>query len=173
MRKFILLILLIFIFVGCSFKNQNIDMNNSTNINLKTKELNLMINELSNTIDKNEAKDLAYQTIIYSKKLAKEYKVETPALFHNTLINMNIKKRGLCYHYANDLLKYLKTKQYKSFKFIKTIANRNEYFEHTAIAITTKNVDFKNSIVLDAWRNTGDLFFSKIKDDQRYKWEKK
>ncbi len=171
MKNLLILILSIFIFIGCSTKNQNAQIKNFSSFKTKIEKLNLQVESLSNTIDKKEAQSFAYDAIKYSKQLAKEYKVITPALVHNTLINMNIKKRGLCYHYANDLLKYLKQKDFKSFKFIKVIANRGEYFEHTSIALTTKNIKFEDSIILDAWRDTGDLYFSKVKDDKRYKWE--
>ena len=37
-----------------------------------------------------------------------------PALFHNTLIKMNSKKRGLYYHFTQDLLKELKKQNLNS-----------------------------------------------------------
>lgn len=171
MKHFLLIIFSIFIFAGCTANYKNIDLKNHTKLDNNMKKLAFEIQSLSNSIDKKESEQVAYDAITYSKHLANEYEVVGPALFHNTLINMNIKSRGLCYHYANDLLKYLKKKEYKSFKFIKTIASRDDYFEHSSIALTTNNTHFENSIILDAWRNTGELYFSKVKDDKRYKWE--
>ena len=168
MKFYFISLISLLLFTGCSIK-QNPEVVNSDNI----KKLSLQIQSLSKTVDKEEAKRVSYDLINYSKQLAKEYKVNTTALFHNTLINLNIKKRGLCYHYANDLLSFLRKKDYKSFKFIKAIANRDEYFEHTSLVLTTKNTKFENSIILDAWRNTGELYFSKVKDDKRYEWERK
>lgn len=170
MKHFLILLFSIFIFSGCITKyNQNLD--NTSILSNKVDKLAKQIQSLSNSINKDESEDFAFNAITHSKYLARKYDVVGPALFHNTLINMNIKQRGLCYHYANDLLKFLSKKRYKSFKLIRAVSNKNEYFEHTSIVLLTENTEFKNGIVLDAWRNTGELFFSKVKNDTRYKWE--
>lgn len=173
MKHTLILILSIFIFSGCAVSYKNVDLKTNSKLDNKMKILSLDIQSLSNNIDETEANRVAYDAITYSKHLANEYQIVAPALFHNSLVNMNIKEKGFCYHYANDLLKYLKTKKYKSFKFIRAVANRSEYFEHSSILLTTNDIDFENSLVLDAWRNTGELFWSKVKNDKRYKWERK
>lgn len=144
-----------------------------TNTNKIIQELLLDIQAISKEINKDEASLLSKEAISYSKELANKYEVTTPALFHNTLVNLNIKRRGYCYHYANDLHKYLKTKKFKSFKFIRAVSKRGEYFEHSSLVLTRDDISFENSLVLDAWRNTGDLYWSKIKNDKAYKWEKR
>ena len=70
--------------------------------------LQCAIVKLSPSIGSNEAKYIA--TISYKQPLdlAKQYDLVRPALFHNTLINMNSKKRYLYYHFTQDLLKELK-----------------------------------------------------------------
>jgi len=168
MKQYLILIITLILFLGCSVKNlpSNIDQKNS-NIN----KLTLQISTLSDNINKKEAYSLAYNAIYYSKYLAEKYEVVKPAIFHNFLINFNIKNRGLCYHYANDLLRFLKMQKYKSFKLIKIVSNPGEYFEHTSIAVTTDENRFDESIILDPWRDAGELYFSKIKDDNRYKWQ--
>lgn len=159
------------LFTGCSTKVNTIKKENIIISEQKVNNLTNQIINLSSNINKIEAYDVAKEAITYSKKLAIEYDVVKPALFHNTLINMDIRKRGLCYHWANDLLTHLREKNYKSFKFIKAISSRDEYFEHTSLVITRDDVKFEDSIVLDAWRDSGDLFFSSVKEDTRYKWE--
>ena len=67
--------------------------------------------KLSPPIDSNEVKNIATISFKYPLDLAKQYDLVRPALFHNTLINMNSKKRGFYYHFTEDLLKELK-KQY-------------------------------------------------------------
>ena len=166
MRHIFSLLLITIFFTACSTKSIYVEKN-------KVKKLSLDIQSLSHKIDKDEAKEVAYEVIIYSKQLAKRYEVTTPALFHNTLINLNIKKRGYCYHYANDLQKYLKTKKFKSFKFIRAVSKRGQYFEHSSLVLTRDDLSFENSLILDAWRDTGELFWSKVKDDKEYIWEKK
>ncbi|RXK14102.1 hypothetical protein CP965_01250 [Halarcobacter mediterraneus] len=168
MRIYLLSFLFIIFFSACSTKNISyIKIENKTNSLYKT------VTSTSKRIDKEEAKNFSKDIILYSKFLAHSYGVTTYALFHNTLINLGIKDKGLCYHYANDLLSFLKRKKYKSFEFKRIIANRNEYFEHSALILTRKDISFENSIVLDAWRNTGNLYFSKVKNDKNYEWELK
>ena len=60
--------------------------------------------KLSPSIDSNEAKNIATISFKYPLDLAKQYDLVRPALFHNTLINMNSKKRGFYYHFTQDLL---------------------------------------------------------------------
>jgi len=166
MRHIFSLLLIVIFFTACSTKNIYTNEN-------RIKQLSLDIQSLSKKIDKEEAKKLSFEAITYSKKLAKRYEVTTPALFHNTLINLNIKKRGYCYHYANDLQRYLKTKKFKTFEFIRAVSKRGEYFEHSSLVLTRDDLSFENSLILDAWRDTGELFWSKVKDDKEYIWEKK
>ena len=170
MKHITLLIITIFIFSACSVKNEPM-LKKKDRFKTDINRLYHMVLSISERIDKKEAYNLAYSSITYSDHLAQKYNAVKPALFNNFLINIDLKKRGLCYHYANDLLFYLKTKKYKSFDIIKIVANKNEYFEHNSLLITSYDVDFKDSIVLDAWRYSGELFFSKVIDDTRYTWE--
>ncbi|WP_320034301.1 hypothetical protein [Halarcobacter sp.] len=171
MKHYIILIISLTFFLGCSVKNTQTNISNINITKTKIDMLTSEINSLNEYIDKEEARSLAFDTVTYSKYLAQKYEVVKPALFHNLLINLKIKDRGLCYHYANDLLKYLNTKKYKSFKLIKIVSSPGEYFEHTSLAVTTHRNKFDESIVLDAWRDSGELYFSKIKDDKKYDWE--
>ncbi|XOB61013.1 hypothetical protein ACMC56_10400 [Campylobacterota bacterium DY0563] len=171
MKHYIILIISLTFFLGCSVKNTQTNISNINITKTKIDMLTSEINSLNEYIDKEEAYSLAFDAVTYSKYLAQKYEVVKPALFHNLLINLNIKDRGLCYHYANDLLKYLNTKKYKSFKLIKIVSSLGEYFEHTSLAVTTHRNKFDESIVLDAWRDSGELYFSKIKDDKKYDWE--
>lgn len=168
MKKLLFLFLIIILFNACSFK-ESIFENKKNSFN----ELFLLITNSSLRIDKNEAQKFSQDIINFSSFLAKKYEVNTTALIHNTLVNLKIKKRGFCYHYANDLANLLKLEEYKSFKVKKIVANEGDYFEHTALLLTRNDISFNNSIVLDAWRNTGELFFSKVIDDKRYKWKLK
>ena len=171
MKEVCLSIFIILIFNACAVNYQNVNSDKKQffdkNIDILSKE----IKNLSNKIDEKEAYNASYHAILYSKQLANSYKVVKPALFHNTLINLKLKEKGYCYHYANDLIKYLQKKDFKSFYFLKAVANKGEYFEHTTLVLTRDDIDFENSIVLDAWRDSGELFFAKVKDDKRYKWE--
>lgn len=169
MKKIIFYLSIILLFTACSNKNILVkkEFTNSS------KKLSTLISKSSKHIDKQEAEEFSKNIILYSSFLAKSYEVNTHPLIHNTLINLNLKEKGLCYHYANDLLKYIKYKNFKSFKFKKIVSNRNDYFEHTALILTRDDISFENSIVLDAWRDAGNLYFSRVKNDKKYIWELK
>ena len=62
--------------------------------------LQCAIVKLSPSIDSNEAKNIATISFEYPLDLAKQYDLVRPALFHNTLINMNSKKRGFYCHFT-------------------------------------------------------------------------
>lgn len=170
MKYLILPIFIILFFNACTNKqlSHNIEKNY---LDEKVNKLSSLIIQSSDYIDRNEAKNFSKDAITYSMFLANKYEVDTHPLFHNTLINLNIKERGYCYHYTNDLKRFLNTKDYRSFKLKKIVSKRGEYFEHTSLALTRKDIKFEDSIVLDAWRDAGELYFSKIKDDKSYEWE--
>lgn len=167
MKKVLFYLSIILLFAACSNKNSLI----KEEFNKNAKELSNIIINSSASIDKQEAREFSKSIILYSSFLAKNYEVKTHPLIHNTLINLNLKEKGFCYHYANDLLKYIKHKDYKSFKFKKIVSKRNDYFEHTALILTRDDISFENSIVLDAWRDAGKLYFSKVNEDKDYIWE--
>jgi hypothetical protein len=156
---------------GCSLTT--LPHHNTSSTNLQIDKLNRILIDLNETINPIEAEDFAQKIIIYSHILAKKYDVVAPALWHNTLVNIGIRERGLCYEWSDDLLKYLLIQNYKTLQFYSVVSDRNNYFEHNALAVLAKGDNLKNSIVLDAWRNSGSLFFVKIKDDKSYNWEKR
>ncbi len=157
----------LFFICGCSIKYQDIaPEKNSPRVQLLKKE----ILSLSKNIDKIEAEDLAIFSISYSKKLANDYHITLSPLFQNFLINIGLRKKGYCYNYANDLLKALLKRGYKSFDFYRVIYKKGTMFEHNAILIRAKNSKV-SGVILDGWRNAGKLYFSKIENDKEYKWK--
>ena len=66
------------------------------------------LESLSNDIDEKEAFLIANTAIRFSMVLANKYELVRPPLFHNHLVNTGKKKRGLCFHWARDLIKRLR-----------------------------------------------------------------
>jgi len=129
---------------------------------------------LSLHVNKEEAKDLSGKIFKYSRKLAEEYELVKPPLYHNFLVNMGIKKRGLCWQFAYDMLSFVKKQNYKSFDYYIGGANINNYWsEHNVLVVTCKGCNFEEGVLLDPWRNSGELFFCKIKNDKNYKWKQR
>lgn len=172
-RNLFVLVFLLSIFTGCSVKYDNVNLEKKDYQDEEVKNLTKKILSISKKIDEKEAKELSYDAITYSKYLANEYELVSPPLFHNFLVNYNMKEKGLCHHFAKDLLAYLNRKNYKSFKLTRIVAERQEYFEHNGILLTPKGIGFQDSLVLDAWRDSGKLFWVEVKNDDKYKWELK
>ncbi|MDY0365306.1 MAG: hypothetical protein RBQ81_05545 [Arcobacteraceae bacterium] len=182
MRGFIAILFVGLFIGGCSVKYDDISMQNNqlqiSNIDYKTKEhiesLAKMISNISYSIDTNEAYDLAKNSIYYSMYLANRYDLVKPPSFQNFLVNQKLREKGLCYHFASDLGEFLLDNQYKTISLYRVVANEGSYFlEHHALSITAKEKTFKEGIVLDAWRKSGNLFFTYLKEDKEYKWKLK
>ncbi len=160
-----ILIFSIFIFSGCSIKSYE----NENKIELLSKKLT----HLSPNVDEMEANILAKEMVLYPKELAKKYELTSPPLFHNFLVNIGYKEKGLCYHWARDLLEKFKTLNIKSINLIQIIANKGEYDEHNALCAIAVGGKFDECVILDAWRNSSSLFFANIRDDKDYNWKPK
>jgi len=166
MKKALMLIFIV-LFTGCSSFTKNYSNNKIKN---EPKELKKKLRLLSSFVKAKEAEQLSNILFAHSKKLAIEYKISTNALLHNTLINMGFKNRGFCYHYNKDLIKELKKYAFESFDFYWAVHKRGLYWEHNALLVSAKTHDFNEGIILDAWRNTGNLFFKKVSLEKKYEW---
>jgi len=162
-----ILVLLVFVFSGCSIRYSNITV---TQNDPKVLQLSTMISSLDDSIDKKEARDLALFAIPYTKKLANSYSLVLSPNFQNFLVNIGYKKKGYCYNYADDLGYALVKRGYKSFDIYRIIHKRGSIFEHNAIMITP-HFTTQKGVILDGWRDAGELFFSRLKDDKDYDWK--
>ena len=118
-----------------------------------------------------EARQVAETAITYSNQLAEEYRLVRPAVLHNVLIRVGLKDRGLCYHWTEDLLKQLQSLDLRTYQIHWGVAHRgSELREHNSVVITARGQAFEKGMVLDPWRNSGDLYWALIKTD-RYPWQ--
>ena len=161
------LFLLLF-FMGCAVKTPPLEQRQAKVLNLQN-----MLLHLGSKVDVYEAKDLAKRSVEHSYFLAQKYKsIDVPWL-QNTLVNIGLKKRGLCYEWAEDLLHFLIKKHYRSFSLHVVGANIGYLNEHNALCVSLKDKGINNSILLDAWRDSGDLYFKRIREDKKYKWKER
>ncbi len=129
--------------------------------------------ETDSKIAQKEAKVLSNEAITYSRKLSKHYGTTTTPLFHNFLVNIGIKDRGLCHHWSDDLYLYLRKFNFKTIKIKPVGAYIGSYWqEHNAlVALPINSNDIKKGILLDPWRGSGKLYFSPIEKDPEYSWK--
>jgi len=167
-----LFFIFLFLFTGCSVKQLTVKENS-----IKVERLKRLIENLSPTVNSKEALDVARNSVAYSFELSKKYEAVSFPWLQNTLVNMGIKKRGLCYEWTEDLLKYLVKRGYKTIRFHAIGANIGYLNEHNALSISSAKSEIFNSIgssiLLDAWRNSGNLYFSRVNEDKKYEWSER
>jgi hypothetical protein len=121
--------------------------------------------------DKAEAGLVAETAVTYSSRLAEEYQVVPPARLHNLLIQVGIKDRGLCYHWTEDLMKRLQALDLRTYKLHWGVAHQgNDLREHNSVVITVIGRPFETGLLLDPWRNSGDLYWALVHTDS-YPWQ--
>ena len=137
----------------------------------RIKQLEQELIGLSATVDTAEARILAETAVRESGILAEEYQLVRPAVAHNLLVVFGIRERGLCYHWTGDLMKKLQSLDLKSFQLHWGVAYRgSELREHNCVVVTAKGQSFFKGIVLDPWRNSGNLFWAQVTKDS-YPWK--
>lgn len=134
-------------------------------------ELSLAIAALGKKVDPGEALQAAEVAVRYPLQLAEEYELTTPPLWHNTLVNLGVKPRGLCVHWTRDLLVRIQELRLSTLKTHWGVANSEAVFriEHSTVILTVRGEPMESGIVLDPWRNSGQLFWANVGDDT-YVW---
>ncbi len=127
---------------------------------------------LGPNIVESEAKFVAREAVLYPKILANRYKLMNPPLFHNVLVNYGRRERGLCYQWTRDMGLQI-NRPMKSLHFFHGVAFRRNYWkEHSTLVVAAKGKGVPDGIILDPWRHSGTLFWSRVKDDKKYPWVK-
>lgn len=127
--------------------------------------------DLGPGVDPDEAARAARVVYTYVDQLVVEYEIEDPPLVHNTKVNFGEKPRGLCWHWAHDLDIRLQMERFRTLQIHRAIANYNNLrLEHSATILGRRGDPMEESIVLDPWRNGGELFWEIVRKDTRYNW---
>ena len=168
---------------GCSVTYNNVKMENGKRpiARILTNKQKRSINGLAKALkalgpntSQREANDIAYDAIVYPMVLANQYNLVYPPQLQNILVNGNHRDRGLCWQWADDMTTHMKKKKLKTFDLLRGTANRRLKNEHNSLVVVAKGGDFYTGILLDPWRNSGDLYWAKIteEEDPQYKWHK-
>ncbi len=159
-----LLVLLVGCLSACSHKTLIMENKN------KALELSKDIALLSPEIPFTEAKQTSQTLMETSEDLAKEYRMASPPRYHNLLVHMGLRKRGLCCHWAEDLHVKLRQLSINSLKFDWLVAKQGRFLEHSSIVIYPANLTWKEGIVFDPWRTSGVPFWTAVNGD-KYPWQ--
>jgi len=134
------------------------------------------LEKLGKDIPHKEAVHLSQDIYTKTGQLAKEFGMVSPPQYHNFLVTVGLKQKGLCYHWSDALYEHLKIQGYAHFDFHLIGANIGQYWnEHNALVVVPRGCIsdaciLKNGIVIDGWRNAGELYFSFIPNDKSYYW---
>lgn len=170
MLRYFSLLLLTLSLVGCSVKSSALSSSN-------VKRLSQALQSLDANIPQQEADYLAWDIYHKSEELIESYALVSPPQFHNFLVNTGVKEKGLCYHFSDALYSHLKSQRYENFDFHLVGANIGEYWsEHNALVVAAKGCRsdaciLNNGILIDAWRNSGEVYYSRVSEDKSYHWK--
>ena len=135
------------------------------------KRLEWELNALDPAVDPVESRLLAETAIRESAVLAEQYQLVRPAVAHNLLVVMGVKDRGLCYQWAEDLMKRLEALELKTFQLHWAVAYKGSNLrEHNCVVIAVKGQPFSKGILIDPWRHSGNLYWTPVVKDS-YPWE--
>jgi len=66
----------------------------------------------------------------------------------------------------------LSQKKYASFEFHLMGANIGEYlYEHNVLVVVARGGTAEEGVIIDPWRDSGDLYFAKVSEDTKYQWK--
>ena len=131
------------------------------------------IMSLGSHIDPKEAQYVAREGVMYPMVLSNQYGLVSPPLLQNVLVNYGYRKNGLCWQWTRDMGKQLGKAPLRTLDFHHAVAFRHNYWnEHSTLVVTAKGKQVRDGIVLDPWRNSGDLYGNYVKKDKEYPWVK-
>jgi hypothetical protein len=124
---------------------------------------------LSPAVEPAEATKAAETACTYAGELREKYRIFGPPRCHNLLVHLGLRKRGLCYEWADDIAARLKTLNLTTLIVDRAIARADTWREHNALVLTAPGVSFEQGLVLDAWRHSGRLYWGIVENDS-YPW---
>ena len=181
--KYLILLLIVVLLSACGGAHQgsqSTTANNASPANRETAADRGKIASLQNYLaslnartDIVEAGRVAQTAIQYSSYLAEKYELVRPAVLHNVLVRIGWKDRGLCHHWTVDLMEQLELLELKTYQLYWGVAHHgSELREHNSVVVAARGQQFEEGIVLDPWRNSGELHWTHVKND-RYPWKER
>jgi hypothetical protein len=135
------------------------------------KDLGKALAALAPDVDPGEAELLSVTAHTTSRSLAREYRIVLNPEFQNFLINIGLRQRGYCAHFARDIGTRLKTLQLKTLVLHWGAAFAGTSGEDNCLVVTARNQPFQDGIILDGWRRAGRLFWCSVREDHEYEVE--
>jgi hypothetical protein len=135
------------------------------------KDLSKALAALASDVDPAEAEQLSVTAHTTARRLAREYRVVLNPEFTVFLVNMGMRKRGWCGHWAQDIGARLKELKLKTLVLQWGVAYDKTSSENNCIVVTARNQPFQDGIIIDGWRRAGRLFWCPVIKDDEYEVE--
>jgi hypothetical protein len=137
----------------------------------RANELARRIVALSPTIRPDEAVRLSETAYLTARRLAVEYQMTWPSGVQNYLIATGQRKRGYCFHWAEDIITALAKLKLQTIELHWAEAYPNKSGEHNVPVVTAVGQPYWQGIMLDGWRYAGVLYTSDMKKDMHlFEW---
>lgn len=96
-----------------------------------------------------------------------------PAWLNNRLVNSpgNIRERGLCWHYQQDLYRELRRRPLSFFRIGFCVKDQGRGSEHNCVYLAAQKGEWPHALILDAWRKNGRLVVMDEKKIIRDEWQ--
>jgi hypothetical protein len=124
---------------------------------------------LAPDVDPGEAELVSVNAHTASRDCAREYRLAWFSGFQNLLIHMGKRQRGYCGHYTRDIGERLKELRLKTLVLHWGAAYAGTPAENNCLVVTARNQPFEKGIIMDGWRNSGELFWCPLKEDIAYR----
>lgn len=123
-------------------------------------------------VDPEEADRAARLAFAHTEELARAYGITDPPLIHNTKVNLGLRPRGLCHHWAEDLETRLRAEEFRTLALHRAISTPESPFliDHSTAIISRRGDTLHDGIVIDPWREGGVLHWVPTRADTRYVW---
>jgi hypothetical protein len=159
-----LLVGLAAVLTGCSATRQN--------ISLDEPRLRRELQALGPAVMEEDAARLASGLLLHNQELSAEYRMSGSSNLHNIQVNLGLRERGLCWHFAVDLLDYARSLDLRSFDYYWAVAHAGYAFkEHSVLVVTARGLPFESGLVIDGWRKPWHLTWVPVKEDSLYPWK--
>src|SRR6266478_151242 len=124
---------------------------------------------LSPRVDRKEAKLLAECAYATVSQLRRQYHMFATPIFNNFLVYHGLRKRGYCYHWAEDLLGALDALKLNTLELHWGESYAGTWRENNCVVVTAKGQPFDHGMIIEAWRHFGHLRWNLVlSDEDRY-----
>lgn len=121
---------------------------------------------------KNEATRIALTLFSKTKQLKKQFRMSSIPTWQNIQIDLKMKSRGECHHWARDLLEFLKPIDRQYFSITWAESRPKTQHEHNVAIVFPVGQEFTDGLLFDPWRTGGKPFWRAPLKDKHFYWKR-